>query len=393
VLVGFIVGWRSVHFALLVAAIGVGVMVHALITVPPAILLSDGEGSFDGPSPSALAASPRWALQRWLLRRAVFAIGPAAFSLFLMLMTMFAVWPLLLITWFLLAGFVSVIVAMAIPVLADVAHLPVSKRTLFAFVFLPSLAALGAGLALAESPWWPDVLRSEDRLVHYAQGKFSVPPWLWRVSDGGSPPTVRAPSGETFTPQTHLLPFGLVAWNPYEVGPGSSEAFSAYQLGRAAEDYCDRALWKQKGQKAPSALPNLQTFEYAECEPRTPGVRQAKCLLLGLVWFIGCGLVTVRNRPPPSLRAWRLRKATEFAMPFILFVGPMYLLRGDTLDQAILAHHVVARIGRALPHDRLLAWGVVAFLLVCAHWILQRRFDRMEVPAAVARNPLFGGTK
>jgi hypothetical protein len=300
--------------------------------------------------------------------------------------------------WWMHSFIAYLFVFMAMPVLRDIAHLPLARRTVFPFVLLPSLVPTAVGFALAESPLLSDVLSKVDKLVRYPpRGELLVPTWLWRLSRGGSPPTVQAPSGESFTPQAHSRPFGLVAWNPYEIGRYSSRSFAEYQAGRAVEDYCGGATWKQRVERAPAVVTSFITVEYPDCEPRWKA-RQAKSLILVLFWFLGCWLATIRNRPPPSLTTWRLRKAAEIAVPAILVLIPSWILKprfraADPLSERILDHHFVSAVGHALPHSPVLAWGVVALLFMGACWILRRRLERMEVPPPIAANRWFGATR
>jgi hypothetical protein len=122
--------------------------------------------------------------------------------------------------------------------LRAVDHLPVSRRLFFAYLMIPALAVLLAGLTLGafvgrgvfKEEWlWDRLLRIEGR------PERAVPHDFLEVAWDGAPPLVTSPWGEEYEPW-HRSVFGesdVVVYRAYDTPPAASLEFVAHQIKRA----------------------------------------------------------------------------------------------------------------------------------------------------------------
>jgi len=113
--------------------------------------------------------------------------------------------------------------------------LPISRRLLWAHSAGPIIvsAAVGAMVGISIIALNP---RSFSQ-VQYSECCVKVPWDYLELSENGQVPAIESPWGETYTPKASPLWRGqsVAIYDPYEVGPDSSERFVAYQTRRAVE--------------------------------------------------------------------------------------------------------------------------------------------------------------
>jgi hypothetical protein len=400
-------------FLVALVAVALGLIVRALIVVPPSLRIRIETARADSRPVADTRPSGRAALREWLGRtslviwRVIFLLLPFSFFAWFSSWVPFALAFAVPMGW-LMATHTS---SGAGALLRGTAALPLSRRALFPYVALPGLLALLLGLAVTRSSVLPTPAiaepSSEMQYMHYAiggsgpgftehTGSLSVPPELFRIG-WGQPDAVRAPTGETLTPTARRIIPGLplYGWNPYEVrgcsgdpckvGESSPE-FAAFQMGRALKDGHGPVI-------APERLLDLARGVNFNC---SLAVRQnvepaTTALVLGFVWFLPSLIALRRKRPSRSLSGWMRRRVlwwTGIGALVLLGLGTMTPLLA--LAAALVPAQLVAAVGRALPRDPVGAWSVVVLLAGCCYAILERRFARMEASGVFLALPRAG---
>lgn len=137
----------------------------------------------------------------------------------------------------------------------SLAALPVSHRRMAGWYYGPGIFLLAlsmAGRMWVESRPMTDSILLSPGLPISSEGPVSinkqsgalerrdvvnVPPAMWRLERAENAPVVSAPWGEEATLEAYRLwPFHAWIYNPYGVGPESSDAMLAWQLERAVLD-------------------------------------------------------------------------------------------------------------------------------------------------------------
>lgn len=122
-------------------------------------------------------------------------------------------------------------------------YLPLARRARAArAVLLPLLALVAGSIVLVRwAPWTIEWGHREPRVERRhveGQGWLDVRPssMLWELHLGSEAPLVTRPDGSTFRQQLVPVVPGLSLRNPYEVGPGASEAFLMQRVTELGRD-------------------------------------------------------------------------------------------------------------------------------------------------------------
>jgi len=119
--------------------------------------------------------------------------------------------------------------------LARLDHLPLTRRLLFAYVALPAVFPIVAGLLIGTSITY---LRTDECQVCYGKGReIEVPPEFLEIAWDGKPGQATSPWGETHSFSARPLFPGVnaVIFNPFEASQTNSARFYALQANRAVE--------------------------------------------------------------------------------------------------------------------------------------------------------------
>jgi hypothetical protein len=113
--------------------------------------------------------------------------------------------------------------------------LPISRRILWAHSAGPIIASAAVGAIVGLSIF--ALNHRSFTQIQYSECCVKVPWDYLELSSEGQAPAIDSPWGETYTPKAHPLWRGqaVAIYDPYEVGPDSSERFAQYQARRAIE--------------------------------------------------------------------------------------------------------------------------------------------------------------
>jgi hypothetical protein len=302
-----------------------------------------------------------------------------------------AVWiPLM---WYLLLAFL----AKFMKKLYVVDALPISRRTLFAALTLPGLAALLVGYGTAKTvlerqrPVEPPVSLSMEE--GHPDLRTSLE--YFRIDWDGAPPPLTSPWGENHEAKT--VPFfrnsGGVLYKPYTTPPGSSPEFVALQLSRALDDIYGRGLTADQvrerylvvdstGGPALRAEGIPLTEDLARWRPQRRGrVFPVLFALTAVPWLLMvAGLMRAYRA---GLSATRQKIMVLAVMGVALMAETGLLLLGviDLLDlwtYSCVIKSLGYQLSADLPGGVVTAWILSALLVLGVYRFAESRFKKVE---------------
>ena len=292
-------------------------------------------------------------------------------------------------------------IAPLVEMLPPLDPLPLSRRRIFAFLTLPSLAVV----ALSYAVGWalPDRGEGPREYVQYREHRndkhfyLYVPIGRDDVSWAGDAPDTVAPWGETH-PAWQGRPFKgspIVVYSPFHTPPGSSLDFVAWQISRAAERVYGVSISPQEIASAylkerPDGSVGLKKDRLTLRADR-PGLDPLRLgpvfpvmMTLAVVpFFLGLAVVLRFFR---SGYSERFRKGLLFA--FIGLAVAVMLLQGIGMIGGfsapwafqVLVEMSTRRIGASVL-GVLATWFVSAVLLFLSYRVAESFFVRAELPA------------
>ena len=373
-----------------------------------------GESTPGGSTPAATrerAGSLAGSLNVWIARRAIFRprfllFAPAAF--FFPMSVQWDIGFTLLYLPMTVYFTVALLQSLA-GILRDFGHLPISRRTLAAWILLPSaiifLAGTFAGHTLGGS-WSTSELRREVSLSFRPPDKefwrtretwhLQVPGELLRFHWGKEPILIEAPWGETATiePKSLFWGFPLRLINPYDVELEKNSAeFIAWQFSRAVQDAYGitvapetlQARFMIESMTGKRFRRYRLGWDYPDAKARSyPGGRLAVGLCLStLLWALALLALTAVRLPPRDRARWKWRVAARTTLGVLVvgFLGAIYIF-GMTHGQI----HAKLRSTMEGPMELWITshpW-VSAILslaaLVAIYRLAMRQIERMESP-------------
>lgn len=263
-------------------------------------------------------------------------------------------------------------VAAAVSAMPWLLSLPLRRSGLMAVIVAPSIGVMLMGMVFAS---WR---RFDPTIPMEWSGAKRVPnvrPTLefWRSGDGGM---IVSPWGESCPPETTSV-LGVKLYNPYTVGPGTSQQFSEWQFRRAAEAFYGHPI-------------DYFDYNHKRVTDR-PLVRQPRMVILNLAAYTGW-VMLLMNSLFLSLhwRIWRISRYGQHVMSGVLLVQMLGIILFDMSSKhlhaaASVVNFLLLRASQALP-DNLPALTVAALLpvaLLC--WTATRLFDGVEAPPPPSR--------
>lgn len=274
--------------------------------------------------------------------------------------------------------------------LVAVDHLPISRRTLFAVVFAPSLA--GAVLGIGGGILWTAAGHENARLVFYHHGSVDYPNEFLRISTDGPPQVLTSPWGETHAPKSVPIWRGssIYVYKPYDSGPDSSPRFVRLQIDRALEAV--NGLEPERLAARDDPAPE----EPIDCCARIPAsigkgseTRSRAWAVGGIAAFLFFSVVLyVQFRFGGRVGKWNpLGYLVPLVMVGILFVIGLVVAAGRLgfcEPWALEAVPAIAcrRAAQALPLPTALLWLAAAAAGAAGIVSIGRAFARIEAPLA-----------
>lgn len=280
--------------------------------------------------------------------------------------------------------------------LTRVDHLPISRRLLFPYFFIPPTLPILIGL-LAGSIFFQGSERIDCR-VCYGEGGVAVVAEFWEVAWDGVPPEVTAPWGESYQPKpVRLLPVGAPAvYQPYAAGPDHSARFHAYQANRAIATIYGQPLYSDEEITSGSTplermvakgLDDQEPFSVEELVGSTSSLRlrtwQVGGTVIAWAWaFLAMlGLLQYRPGAPRSLAkflfftlligwigvvlAYMFADMAQYASPAAAGRLPLILFR---------------HLAQSLNLGPLAAWGGITLTALLIGTMLCQTFRTIEAP-------------
>jgi hypothetical protein len=278
--------------------------------------------------------------------------------------------------------------------------LPVSRRLMFAYIAVPMLLSILAGAALGRAL----VARAPERLaqVRFVGCCVKVPHEYMEVTRSGSAPAVRAPWGETHTPDARpVLRGGSVAlYNPYETGPSSSVRFVDWQLRRAVEAVhgipVPQHVLAGDGQPGASFVGGVErgsfTPDYARGQPSERRSRTAAVALL-MITAVATVLVSLSlAQYLPTERSALYKWAGRGALAVIVgIVTGVFALALAGLTREWYASALVAiaarRVADWAPLPTAALWALAWASWAGAYLAIRSIFMRIEAPGRAILKP------
>jgi hypothetical protein len=281
--------------------------------------------------------------------------------------------------------------------------LPLTRRSLFAYLVLPGLINLaigyGAGvlgLALLREPGEAFVYSMEDDTFG-----LRVPLDLWEISWDGKAPILDSPRGEQQESKTLAIVTagGPKLYKPFTTSNSSSPDFVALQLSRALESYCGesppteelRKRYFQMDDRGRTVLKGstLTVFaDYPQLIAQTRSGTFPYIMTLTTLFFFAAMSVYFRFFRASVSESWRKGALIGILAAMLMFhITPFLLFIFNWVDgdafvaaQKILLRQAVA----AFPGASLLIWLACGIILAGAYRLCERQFHKVELPVDVS---------
>ncbi|GEM_PF-2482377 len=293
-----------------------------------------------------------------------------------------------------------IFVSQAIQGMALLDPLPVSRRSLYRMLVLPSLVAVLLGYGAGRvGDGYRDFHGDhvEYRLDRTGRGCCTfVPLSFWRIAWDGQPPATASPWGESRPAWTRPLYRGsrAVLYSPYSTPRGSSRDFVALQLCRAIRDVYDldlppeviskRYLAEDEGG---SVIPNPDGPGFLDDHPglvpvSTGSMFPVILLMIGFAWFIPVSVYLREFRAGVSNRRRKVLVITLAVLCLVLHLLPLPLGELDLASPSVAAAAlsiVVCRVAGVLPGGAFAVWALAVLGFAGMYLLGQVQFRRMEV--------------
>jgi hypothetical protein len=232
--------------------------------------------------------------------------------------------------------------------------------------------------------------------VRGQDGQIRVPFEAWEIAWDGRPPEVKAPWGESYTPEGRCFfksGSEACAYNPFEIAKDtSSPEFVVYQIDRAVERVhgTDPAAPKMSDAVLDSSF--VKQFEgkkytVAGSLYRDSGLRSRTQAVVLTGWEILFALLVGvwwrRFGPGADMNRTRWFAILFFTMPYvILFTLEILDARGVVSTRAALAFTMIGlrSIAQAIPLGTGMLWAIPAFVGLASLWYVRRCYVKAEAP-------------
>ncbi len=277
--------------------------------------------------------------------------------------------------------------------------LPISRRLIFAILFLPYLFALflgyGAGriaVAAIEEPTSAITIIADNSCCY-----TRIPIEFCEIAWIGDPPDNNSPWGESH-PAWKAPLFkggGSALYSPFSTYENSSPDFVALQISRAVEAIYERIIPPDEIKDryldvAPDGSIGLKEGgitlleDYPGMKHRSGGpVFPVMMFLAGIALFIllFVYLRTFRLSITDSVR--KIVFVGLLLLAFLLHIVPYALAIGDYMNMRVYIGFWKAFIrvlGEALPGGSIAVWVICALLFLAGYRLIEKQFERIEMP-------------
>jgi hypothetical protein len=274
--------------------------------------------------------------------------------------------------------------------------LPVSRRLIFAYLILPSLAVALSGFALGTVAGRG--MAGERPLVEYSDRRFDlrldvrVPLEYWAISRDGKPEPLETCCDEPEAGWSVRLFKGAdyVLHNPYHAPADSSPEFVAGRLSRAIETVYGRhipagELIDRYFEIRPDGGTELKVgrmdlaADYTGLRPRGWSTSLAVVIaLIGMIWLGYLACIMPRAQSAITMGHLTLTAIGGLYLAFIIWSENAGVTKPWKLS-AMLAIGVRS-LEAKLPGGILTLWGIAVAGLACCYLLAESRFVRMEAP-------------
>lgn len=278
--------------------------------------------------------------------------------------------------------------------------LPISRRLMFAHIAVPILVSILAGAALGRAL----AAAAPERVaqVRFARCCVQVPYDYLELTTTGNVPVIRAPWGESHTPEARPVLRGgsLVLYNPYETGPSSSVRFVDWQLRRAVEVVYGVPVSQQvlaggsqpddslaRGVQLGSFTPDHPRGLRSEGRSRTAAVALAAMTAIATV-LVALSLAQYLPTERRTLFKWAARGAL---VAIVGTVAVIFVLAAFGLTREWYASAVVAigvrHVAERAPLPTFVLWALTWASWLGAYLAIQSVFVRIEAPGREILKP------
>lgn len=283
--------------------------------------------------------------------------------------------------------------------------LPVSRRILAMTLVLPYFLVVcvgyGVGTLIASGA------RSRLQYVDFRQSdegcRVCVPLRVYRLARDGRPPDLESPWGEVHAAEA-LRPFGwsrMAVYSPYDAPPGSSARFVALQISRAVAATYGASISPEvieerylatgpDGGVVPRGEGLTLREDYPALEPRSGPMLPALLALTVVPWLLLVAMLLRGYRG--SVGEW-VRQTTVWGALGLLLVFAI----GTSIAAVFrviefwsiraLIEIPVMRLGSTMT-GTMAVWTAATALIGGAYLVVQRQFERMEIPTTPSRYTL-----
>jgi hypothetical protein len=276
-------------------------------------------------------------------------------------------------------------------------HLPVDRRTILAWLVLPSLLALAAGYAGGQ--WWASgKLVTEETIAFVNDEKgygLKVPPRCFELVKSDEAPVITSPWGESHQAES------VVAWKgqpwlfykPFSTPEGASEQFVAWQISQVvqrvfgeflspeeiSERYLEtgsdgRVLVGADGLSLKSDHPQWRELSGGPVFPLFAGP-------VVILYLLVLALLFRLQRRPVSVKRQRVAFWGVMILLLVLHIGWMAGFVSGMSDDWIVSGIIlggIQRLAMAGSGTGVAAYAVVSVLVVFAWSLALRQFRRLE---------------
>lgn len=260
--------------------------------------------------------------------------------------------------------------------------LPIPRRRIRDIIVLPFLVFYGASIMINLT--WGIGAQGDQSLDPRSRGLRIASPW-WKHVAASQTPVVRAPWGETHTPEVKRV-WLVRSYNPWETGPENSREFRNWQFRRATLAVFGKELsWAERDR-----INDLRPLNRRPVE----NLLNVAMLLFHAMVLMTCLLVPRWSRV--SRLPHRVRKygAMALLIPFVigLAVSPIFAERLGNTGIFDLFAMAWADTVRANPFA---AWSTILLVLWLVYSMLGKQFSELEpdnqAAPACGRSPFGGG--
>ncbi len=275
--------------------------------------------------------------------------------------------------------------------------LPVSRRLIFAIMFVPYVAVLGLGYGAGRIV--ADRAENESELICYRErdGHYfvSLPLRNGALAMDGSPPAAIAPSGESHDVWSREIMTGSkpVVHALYSTPPGSSIDFVAWQVSRAAEAVYGERISPDEvrerylaldadGRVVPAGGELTLAADHPEwsVRPYAPVFPVMMLVVCGL-WFMAMAVYLRTLRAGFTEKQKRGTFWWGMIVLMVLHISQFGLLIADRLDHWVLSGFgmiAVRELSAWLPGGAVSVWVLCGAVLYAFYRMAERQFLQVE---------------